>query len=405
MIPLQVGPTAYGTNTSSAVRLNWEVYEKIGAPEFDTLEELIPILKQMQAAYPTSPSGEKTYAMHLYTGSDTSYFYGIAGYYFVNGYHLDFLKYGVEADGKTETFNYIMNDDSAYKAGLKFYNQLYREGLLDPNSINVDSATQKAKIADGGAVATWNAIHGDAGKGYYPVYYKNLSSTIATGGFPYGSGHYLVVSEKTENLDACLRFLDMAADPESARILYNGPQGELWDYDENGNLILTEKGTALWVNGETVFVGDQQYTAFNTAWILHPNYLHADGECVNVPSGKLYQDTMNNSDGQKKWAEHYGYPNIRVMIEEKGNVAGKYGEIATKFAAAPNDDQNLIIGAAKDIIVNASWKMVYAESDADFEAIWAQAVKDCEELGFRAIYDWRVAELNNGFKIADSLAN
>lgn len=41
----------------------------------------------------------------------------------------------------------------------------------------------------------------------------------------------------------------------------------------------------------------------------------------------------------------------------------------------------LTIDALRDVVVNASWKMVYAESDEEFESLWTQMVKDCEDLG------------------------
>lgn len=404
MLPLNCGPTAYSTTTSSSIRLNWEVYEKIGCPEFSTLEELIPILKDMQKAYPESDTGEKMYAMHLYTGADTSYFYGIINIFHISGYGADELKYGIEANGIDGSWDWILADDSMYKYALWYMNQLYREGLLDPNSISTEHGVQHTRIQEGGALAAWNAVTGSESNGYYPVYFEDYTAVANMLGYPYGAGNYIAVSSKTENLDAVLKFLDMAADPEKVRVFNNGPQGELWDYNDAGEVVLTEKGEATWVNGETVYIGEEQYAYFNNAWILHPNTIAPDGQAVNLPSSQLYKDIMNNSDGQKKWAEHYGYKNLITMIDEKGQRIGKYGENATKFAGTTNDDQNLIIAAAKDIIVDASWKMVYAESDTDFEKIWDDAVKECEELGFKEIFEWRVAELNKGIEIRDSLA-
>ena len=47
--------------------------------------------------------------------------------------------------------------------------------------------------------------------------------------------------------------------------------------------------------------------------------------------------------------------------------------------------------------------MIYSESDADFDALWDQMLKDCEGLGAQEIIDWRLADLDNAKSIRDSL--
>ena len=404
MLPQNVGPSAYGTTTGASIKLNWEVYEKIGAPEFSTLEELIPILKQMQEAYPTSPAGDKTYGIHLFTGMDKSYFYSMISVFSVMGYSTTELKYGIETNHVDGSWDWMLEDDSAYKYGLWYLNQLYREGLMDPDSISTERGVQNKRIEAGAALAGWQGVPGYEQHGYYPVYFDEYVLAVGKQGYPYGADTYAAVSAKTENLDAVLKFLDMSVDPEHCRVFYNGPQGGLWDHNDAGEVVLTAAGEGAWFKGETVNIGEHQYVYFNSPWLLHPQAIAADGEPVNIPSGKLYKDRQNESEGQNKWVDHYGYPNIRVMLQDKGNEIATFDENASKFAATPNDDQNLIISAAKDIIVEASWKMVYAETDADFEKIWDNLVKECDGLGFKKIYDWRVAELQKGLETRDSLA-
>ena len=64
----------------------------------------------------------------------------------------------------------------------------------------------------------------------------------------------------------------------------------------------------------------------------------------------------------------------------------------------------LTIDSIKDVVTTASWKMVYAESDADFDALWNQMVSDCEGLGAEDIISWRLADIENAKTIRDSLA-
>ncbi|MCM1304935.1 MAG: hypothetical protein NC306_12655 [Butyrivibrio sp.] len=64
----------------------------------------------------------------------------------------------------------------------------------------------------------------------------------------------------------------------------------------------------------------------------------------------------------------------------------------------------LTIDALKTTIVEASWKMVYAESEDDFNAIWDKMVSDCEGLGAQDVIDWRLADIDNAKQVRDSLA-
>ena len=75
----------------------------------------------------------------------------------------------------------------------------------------------------------------------------------------------------------------------------------------------------------------------------------------------------------------------------------------TNFASIPDDMMKLTIDALRDVVVNASWKMVYAESDEEFESLWTQMVKDCEDLGAQDIIDWRLDDLEVAKEIRDSL--
>ena len=402
MLPQNVGPSGYATSTT-AFGLNWEVYEQIGAPEFSTLEELIPVLKKMQEACPESEAGDKMYAMNAFGGFDNSYFYNMLSIFGVMGYSTSELKYGIELNNVDQSFDWILEDDSAYKYGLWYMNQLYKEGLMDPDSISTERGVQHKKQESGAALAGWGGVPVYEKDGYYPVYFDEFKVAVAKRGFPYGNSTYAAISAKTENLEAALKFLDMSADPEHVRAFMSGPQGGLWDYNDAGEVVLTAEGEKAYLKGEEAKIGEHQYVYFNAPWLLHPNTIHADGEMVSVASGRMVVDLKNQSDGQKKWAEHYGYPNIRVMLADKGNEIATFSESADKFAAAPNDDQTLIVSAAKYIICNASWKMVYAETDAEFEEIWDKLEKDIDELGFKKIYDWRVSELQKGLEIRDSL--
>ena len=54
----------------------------------------------------------------------------------------------------------------------------------------------------------------------------------------------------------------------------------------------------------------------------------------------------------------------------------------------PDDAMQLTVASIKDIVVSATWKLVYAESEAEFEEIWDQMVEDAKALGAEDVQKW-----------------
>lgn len=53
-------------------QLRWDVYKEVGKPEIKTLNDYIPVLKQMQDAYSKTEDGKSVYAISLFNGWDTT---------------------------------------------------------------------------------------------------------------------------------------------------------------------------------------------------------------------------------------------------------------------------------------------------------------------------------------------
>ena len=59
-------------------------------------------------------------------------------------------------------------------------------------------------------------------------------------------------------------------------------------------------------------------------------------------------------------------------------------------APAPDETMKLTIASIKDVVVPATWQMIYAESDEELEEIWDQMVEDANALGAQEVYNWFV---------------
>jgi multiple sugar transport system substrate-binding protein/putative aldouronate transport system substrate-binding protein len=65
----------------------------------------------------------------------------------------------------------------------------------------------------------------------------------------------------------------------------------------------------------------------------------------------------------------------------------------------PEDDLLYLTQASlKSIVCDASWKMVYAKSDAEFEQLWDKMVADCKASGAQQLIDWRLNDIEEAIE-------
>lgn len=420
VMPLVVGDNAThylasDTTERNAVKLNWAAYEAAGCPEITDMDSLLDATEAMLAAMPTAEDGNPMYGTVLNSGSDTSYWACMVMWYRMQGYLEQELPYLLEENMVDGTVESILSEDSMYYQGLKWYNSAYKRGLIDPDSISNDRATQKPKVDNGYTITPSGYLPGWANT-YMPYYvpgtkiYYNYTNT-------YGDSNYVIgINAKTENLEACLNFIDMLADPDAYLWIRSGPAGEIWDVDENGVATITETGIEsakkYGTGGVFTTSSGEEIALWNTPWIVSDggaltSYTDAEGNPrANMTSTWTEMlEISTDTDAVRAWQKDTGYDTWMDWLNENNAYADSSAldDIRT-FVSIPDDVMQLTIDSIKDVVTTASWKMVYAESDADFDALWDKMVSDCEGLGAEDIISWRLADIENAKAIRDSLA-
>lgn len=420
VMPLVVGDNAThylasDTTERNAVKLNWAAYEAAGCPEITDMDSLLDATEAMLAAMPTAEDGNPMYGTVLNSGSDTSYWACMVMWYRMQGYLEQELPYLLEENMVDGTVESILSENSMYYQGLKWYNSAYKRGLIDPDSISNDRATQKPKVDNGYTITPSGYLPGWANT-YMPYYvpgtkiYYNYTNT-------YGDPNYVIgINAKTENLEACLNFIDMLADPDAYLWIRSGPAGEIWDVDENGVATITETGIEsakkYGTGGVFTTSSGEEIALWNTPWIVSDggaltSYTDAEGNPrANMTSTWTEMlEISTDNDEVRAWQKDTGYDTWMDWLNENNAYADSSAlDDITTFVSIPDDVMQLTIDSIKDVVTTASWKMVYAESDADFDALWDKMVSDCEGLGAEDIISWRLADIENAKTIRDSLA-
>lgn len=417
-LPTTVGESstkdAYADSTErNALKLKWDVYEQIGAPEIKDVWGVIDVMEQMVEACPQDEAGIPYYGTILNNGSDTDYWACMTMFYRWQGFLEKQLPYMLETDMVHGTNTSILNKDSLYYEGLKWYNEVYRRGLMDPDSINNDRPTQKAKVDAGYAMIPSGYLPGWSPE-FYEYYIPDTNIYYSYNSL-YG-GQLIGVNAKTENVDACLTFLDMLCDPDSYFLIVNGPENETWYRDEEGNAFMTDaniehlKSVQMGTASGFILSTGEKMELWNTPWVVNSGAEISlkDGNgnyrIATTTQWKEKNDISSDIETFKKWQKTTGYETWKDWLN--ANQAF-YSESpldgVENFCTLPDDNLQLIVDALRDTVVTASWKMVYAENEEEFEKIWNKMVDDCEGLGAEDVIEWRLGDIENAKAIRDSL--
>ena len=421
VLPLSVGENfnayKYADSTErNAVKIRWDVYEKAGAPEITSMDDLLDVMDTMLQTQPTNDDGSQNYGTVLNSGSDATHFACMTMWYRMQGYSESELPYLLESNMVEGTNSSILSTDSLYYKGLKWYNQAYQRGLLDPDSISNDRATQMPKTQNAQTMIPSGYLPGWAPN--YLEYYVPGTKIFYNGKSPYGDANYVIgINAKTQKLDACLAFLDMLADPDALFITSSGPDGEFWYSDDSGNAYFTDAGLEYL---KTSDMGDftgftlesgEQLALWNTPFICGQgsmtSYGDGNGNKRIARSNAWEENNQISTDNETfhQWQKTTGYENWKAWLEAENAFYDESPlDYISTFESIPDDTMQLTIDAIKDKVTTASWKMIYASSDSEFEQLWNQMVSDCEGLGAQEIIDWRLADIENAKQVRDSLS-
>lgn len=89
---------------------------------------------------------------------------------------------------------------------------------------------------------------------------------------------------------------------------------------------------------------------------------------------------MNQTATTKEWSEKFGAVNEVEYMKDKGQL----GMVANVNIPLASDDTDtaLIRSQCKSVVCDASWRMVFAASDEEFEKMWDDMCVQLEGFGW-----------------------
>lgn len=380
--------------------VRWDLYEQLGHPEVKNMDDMLQLFKDMKEICPTDEAGNPTYAVSLwpdwdgdmvmYVKSTVTAFYG-------------YDEFGVglydPTDGK---FYGALDEGSPYIDMLRFYNQLYQNDLLDPDSMTATWDTMIEKVKKGG---TFFSIFNYAGSLAYNTedhlsqnkVMKSLTPTEASpivyGLSTLGSNSYYAIGANTQYPELCMAIINYLTTPTGRLESEYGPKGVIWDYDDEGYTYFTELGLQTNADNSTEMSGGYSGTKKDgecqincITWALDSVNLDSKvGETYNWQEWRTTQGEPR-CDAEKDWREFNG--NITTVNEymERGKYTVAPG--SAFVMAQQSDELKTTWAQVTKCIREYTWKAIYAKDDKEFNSLVKAMQNKAKGYGYQECWDW-----------------
>ena len=403
-IPTEMTDTAPDTLTDDVIysspMLRWDLYNQIGAPKLETLDDLLNALVEIHNVHPTNDDGDPAYPFSLWPDWDgNDNMVGPANVVQLTTWYGQKLK-GSALLQPDYSFKPLYDRDGAYYKITQFLNKANQLGLVDPDSGTQNWDNACAKMSSGRVdifwyswqVGFWNSLdRQEAGTAFrfIPV---NDMYYYADADRYYGSDRMFGVGGQVEGekYDRIMAFLDWYASPEGATIQHIG----LKDF----NYTVNEDGTFSPLNDNALMDNlpvpeeyggggyDDGYNDINQ-WIV-------SSICINPLTGERFaqkfwksykEKTMTNM--KKEWSEMFDAEDDVDWMKKNDKL---FATPSVDFS--PVADDNTIASLRAEInasLCEYTWNLIMTcATDEEFEAMWDEMVSTLDGFGYNDLYEY-----------------
>ncbi|MBR2822348.1 MAG: extracellular solute-binding protein [Clostridia bacterium] len=396
--------------------LRWDLYKQLGYPKVKDLDGMIDLFKQMKEICPTDENGNETYAVSVWPdwdGNMVMYAKSLATAY----YGWDEFELGL-INPENGEFQGCLQEDGMYIEMLRFFNKLYREGLLDPNSASQNFAAMSEKVKAGGTFwsifnyagsSTYNTVeHLNEGK-YMGAMVPDEGSPIVYGLDVTGGSRLWTVGADAEYPELCLALLDYLATPEGSLVMWYGPKGLTWDYDEEGGTCFTELGqktnqdpqydmTGVTLIGPRTGKEYPQSGTYNDGALqinnvtLSASQQNPDSRKVETLDKEGWVSVVNKDlyPIQQDWCDWAGAATLQEYLDKR-----PYRLMPSRGDYSPNTRDQVLDtkwSQIKTEVKTGSWRAIYAKNDGEFNFHVTTMINNCKAYGYADCVAWCEAE-------------
>lgn len=395
---MDTSPTSVTTERIySLPQLRWDLYNKIGAPEIKDLDGLLDAFVELRKVHPTNEKGDPAYPLSLWADWDGGDgMIGIANVVQLTTWYGDKIKGSAVLTPEGKFYPLTEKSGSYYKI-LKFLNKAKRIGVVDPDSGTQDWNAVCAKISNGQVdfiwytweIGFWNttARYADGSAFCFipvqdQVYYADSDAY-------FGTGRVFGVGSKVDDAkyDRIMKFLDWYASPEGCQYQHHGIEGFNYKKLDNGKYEQMNDNALMDNLPVPAEFGGGGYSDGNNAinqWICK-------SECTNPLTGEIYAPQYwesykikNMTQMRKDWETKYDATDATNWMLKNNRLAVS----PSVSVSLPSDtpDISVIRNSVNQAVCDASWRMIFAKDDAEFDKMWEAMTSEVKGFGFDDLY-------------------
>lgn len=391
---INTAPNAYSQDVIySSPLLRWDLYKEIGSPDIQDLDGLLDALQAMMEAEPVNESGDPCYPFSLWADWDGGDgMLGIANVVQLTTWYGEKLRGSVILK-PDDTFTPLTDKSGSYYKMLKFLNDAYRRGLVDPDSGTQDWNSACAKMSAGQVYLMWYSwqtgfwnsqerLENGNAFIFVPVADQNY---YAEADAYFGSGRVFGIGSQVDDAkyQKILEFLDWYASPEGCQFEHIGIEGFNYTVNEDGtytaintNALMDNLPTPEEYGGAGYNDGNNQINQ----WIVSSNAINPNtGESYNKDYWKSWKETMNTTMKQE-WQAKFGAKEPAEWMKNNGKLV--ISPNVSVSLASDTADIAVIRNQCNELVCDYSWRMIFVDDDATFDATWDEMTEALEGNGF-----------------------
>ncbi|WP_029323512.1 hypothetical protein [Butyrivibrio sp. AE3004] len=388
---------------TNAPTLRWDLYKRAGYPQISTLEDLLPVLRKMQDMANESDSGRPVYAFSLFGDWDGGAMQNAGALASLYGYDTQGF---MMLNPKTGDIESVAGKDSIYLKMLHFLFEANQMGLVDPESPTQNYENVAAKMRDGAVLySLWPWMgeslynsdeHLAVGKGFASVKMDD-ASYICWGNDPDGKQTFsIMVGGTTKDPGRMVDFIDWLYSDEGIECCgsptgdMRGPQNLTWEIKDN-KPYLTKFGIDAFINmKEDLDVPESFGGGTWSGGVSELNFKPVDMKNTDKDNISFYYQewddyrTKTASSITDDWQRHYNTKLTPIKYFEENNLISVIP--GSEWAAEDSPEYvRTVEQQCRQTIIDYSWKMVFAESEEEFEALSDIMLSTLVRLGFDEI--------------------
>lgn len=395
--------------------IRYDLYKAVGSPEIKDMWDYLPVLKQMQELYPVNEDGQPVYGVSYFPDWDSRNMVIATWFCSYNGYGPGFVM----QHGTDDLTMELLDKDSYYIQGLRWLYQANQMGLLDPDSITQSYSEYAAKFAAGrvlfspyGDVGYNTPANTEAGRAVEPVPMTS-GTPFAWGASEFGGYRTFGIGAKAEYPERIMQFIDWLCTDEGAMESRIGPKGLVWDYNAEGKAELTEFGLKCVKDGSTVIPDEWGGGTYQdgTFKLEYPprnakSITATTGEAIDYHCWSSYQ-ALPVDPVTEQWREDYGAANIFEWAKNNGTLVNSCNESYSGLSGltTPDTDMQLTINEIGEVVKQYSWKMVYAENDAEFDSLYETMMSKVKGYDYEGMMEYYRVETEKLYKTRRELSS